>query len=157
MTGRISDEKLQQLIREVVAETKGEISPPFERSLDTASGVIAVRAALVKPEPFDTGKPGDKVFLSDIFTLKESPRLGCGVMEMERSRFDWVLNYDEIDYVIEGRLEIIIDGRKVVGEAGDVILIPKNTAIQFSVPDFARFLYVTYPADWEQQSQSSQG
>ena len=43
------------------------------------------------------------------------------------------------------------NGKKIVGEAGDTIFIPKNTAIQFSVPDFARFLYVTYPADWEAQ------
>ncbi|MCK5826668.1 MAG: DUF861 domain-containing protein, partial [Desulfuromusa sp.] len=98
------------------------------------------------------GKLEDKVYLSDIFSLEESPRLGCGVMEMKASCFDWVLSYDEIDYVIEGKLEIIIAGRKVVGEAGDVILIPKNTAIQFNVPEFARFLYVTYPADWEAQA-----
>ncbi len=149
----ISDAQLHTLIREVVAETTGS-SPevPFVRHGDPASGVLAVRTATVQPEPFDTGKAGDKVSLRDIFSLAESPRLGCGVMEMEKTRFDWVLNYDEIDYVIEGQLEIVIDGRKVVGEAGDVILIPKNTAIQFSVPDFARFLYVTYPADWEQQS-----
>jgi len=154
MPEQINDAQLQDLIRKVIAETVPVASQPFEKSRDAASGVMVIRTATVKPEPFDTGKPVDKVFLSDLFSLQESPRLGCGVMEMERSSFDWVLNYDEIDYIIEGRLEIVIDGRKVIGEAGDVILIPKNTAIQFSVPDFARFLYVTYPADWEQQSQS---
>ena len=155
MSEWINDTQLRDLIRKVVAETQSTPNPPFGQSCDETSGVMAVRTATVQPEPFDTGNPGDKVFLSDIFSLKESPRLGCGVMEMEKSSFDWVLNYDEIDYIIEGRLEIVIDGRKVIGEAGDVILIPKNTAIQFSVPDFARFLYVTYPADWEQQSQST--
>ena len=154
MSERISDAQLHDLIRKVVAETVAPEKQSFEHSRDPASGVTTVRTVTVKPEPFATGKPGDKVFLKDIFSLKESPRLGCGVMEMEKTSFDWVLNYDEIDYIIEGRLEIVIDGRKVIGEAGDVILIPKNTAIQFSVPDFARFLYVTYPADWEQQSQS---
>ncbi len=154
MSERINDAQLRDLIRKVVAETEPTASQPFEQSRDEASGVMAVRTTTVKPEPFATGKPGDKVFLKDIFSLQESPRLGCGVMEMENTCFDWVLNYDEIDYIIEGRLEIVIDGRKVIGEAGDVILIPKNAAIQFSVPDFARFLYVTYPADWEQQSQS---
>jgi ethanolamine utilization protein EutQ len=155
MSERINDVQLRDLIRQVVAETGSTSNQPFELSRDGASGVMAVRTATVNPAPFDTGKPGDKVFLSDLFSLQESPRLGCGVMEMEKSSFDWVLNYDEIDYIIEGRLEIVIGERKVIGEAGDVILIPKNTAIQFSVPDFARFLYVTYPADWEQQSQST--
>lgn len=72
-------------------------------------------------------------------------------MEMEESAFDWTLNYDEIDYVIEGTLEIIVDGRKVVGNKGEAILIPKGSKIQFSAPKFARFLYVIYPADWQEK------
>ena len=147
----VDNELLRKIIREVVAEQTQPLSNQIEKMVDRQSGVISVCAAKVKPKPFVTGKEGDKVFLTDLFTLDESPRLGSGIMEMETSCFDWVLKYDEIDYVIEGRLEIIIDGRKVIGEAGDVILIPKDTAIQFSVPDFARFLYVTYPADWENQ------
>ncbi len=148
----IDDEQLKKVIQQVVAEQALGATAAIKKKVDADSGVISVRTADVEPEPFATGKPEDKVYLSDIFSLEESPRLGCGVMEMKASCFDWVLNYDEIDYVIAGKLEIIIAGRKVVGEAGDVILIPKNTAIQFNVPEFARFLYVTYPADWESQA-----
>ena len=71
-------------------------------------------------------------------------------MEMEESAFDWELNYDEIDYVIDGTLEIIVDGNKVTGNRGDAILIPKGSKIKFSAPNFARFLYVIYPANWEE-------
>ena len=70
---------------------------------------------------------------------------------MIKSTFDWTLTYDEIDYIIEGKLDIIIDGRKVSGEAGDVILIPKGSKIQFSAPDYAKFIYVVYPANWQEQ------
>jgi len=152
MTSPVVDsDLLKKIIREVIAEQSRSQSDPFTKCVDAKSGIISVRTSEVKPKPFATGKEGDEVYLTDLFSLAESPRLGCGIMEMKASSFDWVLNYDEIDYVIEGRLEIIIDGRKVVGEAGDTILIPKNTAIQFRVPKFARFLYVTYPADWEAQ------
>lgn len=60
--------------------------------------------------------------------------------------------YDEIDYIVEGRLDIIIDGRTVSGEAGD-ILIPKKggSKIKFSAPDYAKFIYVVYPANWQDQ------
>jgi len=121
-----------------------------EKHIDK-SGILSVHLPAVKPEPFDTGKAGDKVLLKDCVTLKESPRLGFGVMEMEHTAFKWTLNYDEVDYVIEGTLEILIDGRKVVGNKGDAIMIPKGSTIQFSAPDFARFLYVVYPADWANQ------
>ena len=64
-----------------------------------------------------------------------------GHMEMTETTFPWTLTYDEVDYIIEGRLEILIDGRKVVGEAGDVILMPKGSKIQFSAPKYAKFMY----------------
>jgi len=100
------------------------------------------------PLKFDTGKEGDKVLLKDVLTLEESPRLGCGIMEMEETSFAWTLKYDEIDYIIDGTLEIDIDGRKVTGNKGDIILIPKNSSINFTVPNYAKFMYVTYPANW---------
>jgi len=106
----------------------------------------------VRPEDrLDTGKPGDRVYTRDLFTLEESPRLGAGVMEMEGTTFDWTLRYDELDYVIEGRLEIICGGETVSAGPGEVILIPRGSKIQFSAPARARFLYVTYPADWQNQ------
>ena len=147
----VDDNLLRKIIHQIIAEQPQFQTAGFKKSIDATSGVISVRTSEVKPKPFDTGKDGDNVYLTDLFSLEESPRLGCGIMEMKASCFDWVLNYDEIDYVIEGKLEIIVNGKKTIGEAGDTILIPKNTAIQFSVPEFARFLYVTYPADWEEQ------
>ena len=115
------------------------------------SGIMSIKLQKIKPEPFNTGKPGDKVFLKDLVSLEESPRLGFGVMEMDHSSFDWTLNYDEVDYIIEGRLEIIIDGRKTVADAGEIIFIPKGSSITFSAPGFTRFMYVVYPADWANQ------
>lgn len=144
---------LEMMIRKVLIEIlteKGGIYCSEPRHIDK-SGIMSVRLPLIKPEPFDTGKPGDRVFLKDCVSLKESPRLGFGIMEMDKSTFPWTLNYDEVDYIIEGRLEILIDGRKVVGNAGDAVFIPKGSAISFSAPEFARFLYVVYPADWSNQ------
>lgn len=143
----IQREMIEEIVRKVIEQQLGQTSAPG-RVVDK-SGVISVKAADIKPEPFDTGKEGDKVFLTDIFSLEESPRIGAGIMEMDQTVFDWTLKYDEVDYIIDGTLEIIIDGRKIVGQKGDVILIPKNTKIQFSSPDKCRFMYVVYPANWE--------
>jgi ethanolamine utilization protein EutQ len=148
----VNEALLKEIIRKIVAEDISQRTSGVDRQVDIDSGVIAVNGKRVELEPFATGKAGDQVYLKDIFSLAESPRLGCGIMEMKASCFDWTLRYDEIDYVIEGRLEIIVAGKKMVGEAGDILLIPRNTAIQFNVPTFARFLYVTYPANWQQKS-----
>lgn len=116
------------------------------------SGVTSVKLAeldVSEEDRLDTGKSGDIVYTKDLFSLTESPRLGCGLMVMKDTTFDWELGYDEIDYIISGRLDVIIDGRTVSAEAGEIVLIPSGSKIQFSVTGDARFIYVTYPADWQ--------
>ena len=150
----VSEQVIADIVRKVLSSmgepgaTGGQAA--FEKYRDP-SGIMSVRTASVKPEKFDTGKPGDKVFLSDVVSLEESPRMGAGVMEMDHTDFDWTLRYDEWDYIIEGTLEIKIDGRRVVGNAGDLIFIPANSSITFSCPTTCRFVYFVYPADWSNQ------
>ncbi len=140
---------IEAIVKQVIAELHEKKTDSI-KEIDP-SGVALIKAKQIKAEPFDTGKPGDKVWLKDLFSLKESPRLGAGIMEMDQTIFDWTLNYDEVDYIIEGTLEIVVNGRKTIGHAGDVILIPKGSRIQFSSPGYSRFLYVVYPANWESQ------
>jgi ethanolamine utilization protein EutQ len=63
--------------------------------------------------------------------------------------FPWTLNYDEVDFVIDGQLEV--RHQVVVGNPGDVIYIPKGSNIFFGSPTFAKVFYVTFPAEWEAQ------
>ncbi|MCL2163213.1 MAG: cupin domain-containing protein [Oscillospiraceae bacterium] len=144
----ISEQIIADIVKKVI-ESIGD-NGEFEKNRDP-SGVMSVRTSTVKPDVFDTGKPGDKVFLKDVSSLEECPRVGAGVMEMDHSDFDWTLRYDEWDFVIDGTLEIVIDGRRVVGNKGDMIYIPANSSITFSCPTTCRFAYFVYPADWSNQ------
>ena len=72
-------------------------------------------------------------------------------MEMDNSAFEWTLKYDEIDYVIDGVLEIRLKDKTIRGEKGDIIFIPKDSDIVFATPSTVRFMYVTYPANWSEQ------
>lgn len=146
----INKQLIEDMIRKIINDKISESSTKFEKHSDS-SGVLSIKASTVKPEKFDTGKEIDKVYLKDVLSLDESPRLGCGIMSMEESSFSWTLKYDEIDYIIEGTLEIDIEGRKITGNEGDIIFIPKNSSIHFTVPKYSRFMYVTYPADWAEQ------
>ena len=148
MDSQALEKMVRKILGEIVAEQdccSGEV-----RHVDK-SGIMSIKLPQIKPEPFDTGKPGDRVFLKDLVSLEESPRLGFGVMEMDHSSFCWTLNYDEVDYIIDGRLDIITGGRKTTAGKGELIFIPKGSSITFSAPEFARFLYVVYPADWANQ------
>ena len=137
---------LEALVRSIVMEKLGQASDCPVKKLSVPN------LDVTEEHRMDTGNPGDRVWTRDLLTLEESPRLGCGLMVMERTTFPWTLNYDELDYVISGRLDILINGQKVSAGPGEVIYIPKGSSIQFSVEDKARFLYFVYPANWQEQA-----
>ena len=133
---------IEELVRRVLLEKLGGNGPRVKK-------VEVPRLDVAAEHRMDTGNPADRVWTRDLFTLEEAPRLGCGLMVMERTTFPWTLTYDEMDYVIEGRLDILVDGQTVSAGPGEVLYILKDTSIQFSVRDKARFLYFVYPANWQ--------
>ncbi len=141
-------QQLEKLVREILLEKLGN-------SYQAAHGMRKVSVPVLRTTEADrmnTGNSADRVYTRDLFTLEQSPRLGAGLMEMENTTFPWTLNYDEMDYVIEGELSILIGGKKITAGPGEVIYIPKGSSIEFSVSGRARFLYFVYPADWQNQS-----
>ena len=54
---------------------------------------------------------------------------------------------------VDGQLTIRINGCDIVANAGDMVLIPAGSSIVFSALDHARFVYVTYPANWSEQAE----
>lgn len=142
----ISEELIREIIEKVVSESlKTETKVDYDKHIDP-SGILRIKTGTVKTQPFE--KPG--VSLKDIVTLEEAPRIGAGIMELDQTSFQWTLTYDEYDMVIDGILEIEIDGRVITGYPGDIIYIPKNSHIHFQTPSKARFAYFVYPADWQQ-------
>ena len=137
---------LEALVRQVLLEKLGEA--PGE----TVKKVPVPQLKVTEEHRMDTGRAGDRVYTRDLLTLSESPRLGAGIMEMTDTTFPWTLNYDEMDYVIEGRLDIQTGRGTVSAGPGEIIYIPRGSAIRFSVTGHARFLYFVYPADWQSRN-----
>ena len=149
----IDEREIKKIVEKVVEEKLGEKLCPGQ-TMETSegftkikdpSGILKIAQRTVKCEPFEQRG----VALKDLTTLSEAPNMGCGIMELDHTAFEWTLTYDEYDIVLEGNLEIEIDGRTLKASQGEIIFIPKNSHIHFQTPDFARYVYVTYPADWQ--------
>ncbi len=141
-------QQMEELVRQILLEKLGD-------KCNNACGVRKVSVPTLRTTEADrmnTGNPADRVYTRDLFTLEQAPRLGAGLMEMDNTTFAWTLNYDEMDYVIEGELSILIGRERITAGPGEVIYIPKGSSIQFSVHGRARFLYFVYPADWQNQA-----
>ena len=139
----INEKQLKEIIAKIVVETLRR-NDDFVKETDE-SGILKIETSTVKCEPFN-GAQG--VYLKDIVTLDEAPRMGAGIMELDHTSFEWTLTYDEYDLVLEGTLEIEIDGRVVTAGPGQIIYIPKNSHIHFQTPDKTRYAYFVYPANW---------
>jgi ethanolamine utilization protein EutQ len=100
------------------------------------------------PFPVDLHRPEMDVRLRDVVGAAEGLPIAAGVMSLREGSFPWDLDYDEVEYVIEGELHITTADQRVVGRPGDVIAVPRGSSITFGTPSWAKFLYVTYPADW---------
>jgi len=142
----ISPELISKIVMEVMANLPQCHPAEIVKEVDP-SGIRLVRGNSVRCESFNTGNPKDKVGIKEILTIRESPNMCTGFMTLDKTSFDWHLMYEEIDYIVEGTLEITINGKTYRGKAGDVFYIPADSKITFSSPDQVKFFFVTYPAN----------
>jgi ethanolamine utilization protein EutQ len=86
--------------------------------------------------------------LKDVVTVDAGSSMGVGYMSWREGGFNWTLNYDEVDLVVEGVMEITCKDKKVVAYPGDVVFIPNGSSIRWSTPSWVKVMYVTFPAEW---------
>ncbi|MCO5387332.1 MAG: cupin domain-containing protein [Desulfosporosinus sp.] len=98
-------------------------------------------------QPFLEAPPGQKVGLVDVIDSRVG-NLASGFMTFDHSKLPWFLNYDEVDYVIEGEFVLEVEGQVFRAKPGDVVYIPKGSQVVFSSPSFCKVFYCTYPANW---------
>jgi ethanolamine utilization protein EutQ len=149
---RMGSDPLEAQVRAVVkAMSNGahDKRPPAARG----AKVKLIGGSQIQLEPFGlyVKRPDMNICTTDVITDRDGSSMGAGLMSFEQGSFPWTLNYDEIDFVIEGELEIRVGDESYVGRAGDVIFIPRGTSILFCTATRCRFLYVTYPANWTAQ------
>ncbi|MDO9099502.1 MAG: cupin domain-containing protein [Caldisericota bacterium] len=90
--------------------------------------------------------------LVDVITIDDSASISGGFMSWHKGPgFSWTLNYDEIDYVVEGRMEITCEGKTIYADHGDTVFIPKGSSVHWNTPTWVKIYYVTFPSNWADQ------
>ncbi len=153
---KISDELLEQLViraikQEQHAQHLNTGSQSTESSITIKSGIKLVRGNLAKTELFEGAGPNNKVSIADVITGQDKSSMSAGYMSWEKGFFPWTLNYDEVQVVLEGELHITSQGETVIGKPGDIIFVPKSSSIMFGTPTKVRFVYIAWPANWQEQ------
>lgn len=144
------------------APAAGSGDAPAGPGLSAPAGPLpplkAARRAGQVLEAFGAGltTPGLRVALKDVVTAADGSPMAAGFMTLDApaggqlAEFRWTLSYDEVDIVLAGELVITRGGEQVRGGPGDVLFIPKGSTITFGTPSRADFVYVAFPANWNE-------
>jgi ethanolamine utilization protein EutQ (cupin superfamily) len=89
---------------------------------------------------------------------------GCGLNELgsyfmvfhdESLSEPWTVEYEETIFVIEGqaRLRVVEDGteRRLTGEPGELIVLPKGTTLRYGARRDTRLLLSISPVNWRER------
>ena len=103
-------------------------------------GLRIIRGDSVKYNVYNTGNPNDKVHYQELVN-KEDSLIG-GFSTIEDSKFERSSEYMEMGYVIDGNLDIEINGKAFPAYSGDVFYIPSDTKVIWSSKDMTKLFYI---------------
>lgn len=148
-----SQDDLQQRVHAIVTSLLAAGGAGSTGPTRAGRPVKLVHGAQARLEPF--GYPGpspdQQVMTTDVVTSADGAPMAAGYMTLTRGSFPWSLSYDEVQVVLEGELHIGTPEGVRIGRPGDILYVPKGSQITFGTPSWARFVYVTFPANWEEQ------
>ncbi len=140
------EDELVARVRAVLGSLLGSATPVPARP-----PVKVVHHETAVLEPFGPAPAGMDVRTVDVVTGADGSPMAAGYMSLSKGSFEWHLPYDEIQIVLEGELHLGGDGGGRIGRPGDVLYVPKGSTIAFQTPTWAKFVYVTFPANWQEQ------
>ncbi len=144
-----SDDDLTQHIRTLVTSMLANDVTATAASRTRPVKLCRAADAVTEPFPHPGPKPGQQVRTGDVVTSDDGSPMAAGYMTLTEGSFPWEFSYDEIQIVLEGELHIGTPEGTRIATPGDIMYVPKGSRITFGTPSWTRFVYVTFPADWE--------
>lgn len=152
-TQDIGSDELAGRIRAVVASLLGSRGDG-ESAAPTAAKPVkhaTMRDAVSKRFAYPGPPEGMDVRTAEVVDASDGAPVAVGYMSITKGSFPWTLTYDEVQVILEGELHLGTPTGVKVGRPGDILFIPNGTPVTFSTPSWAKFAYMTFPAEWEDQ------
>ena len=94
-----------------------------------------------------SGAPVHNAKIARLVTPEISEALGGGIVIFEKCSYDWTVTYDEILYILDGHLRVVVAEEKFDCDKGDAIWLPRNTPLRYETDGKAVCFYAIYPGD----------
>ena len=92
--------------------------------------------------------PGGETRIARVIGRAVSQHMGGGIEVMEGVSITWTVTYDEILFIHEGRLGVVLGEQRFDCGPGDIVWLPKGTTLTYEAPERCAYFYALYPVDW---------
>lgn len=115
---------------------------PYVAETD-CTGFKLIRGNTVKFKKLDSSNENTKIVYQELTSSKDS-MVKTGLLNIENTNYNWEIEYEQVFYVIEGKLTININEKTYTVYPGDILNIPSGSEINLASSDKARLFYSTY-------------
>jgi ethanolamine utilization protein EutQ len=134
----LDPEKLENLVRQVATAHLSKSSPPVKHNPDQSvtrmGGVCFIKGNMIPSELSGSIPVDEKVMVMDAFKCSDDSTLAGGYMEWSKASFNRMVDQNEINIVLEGELNLSVDGQTSVVKQGDMVYLPRGTEVLYSAP-----------------------
>ena len=74
-----------------------------------------------------------------------SRELGAGIGVFENCSVPWTVTYDEVLFIKDGELTLRVGDKAYRAGPGDILWIPKDTAVIYEAKERVTFFYAVHP------------
>lgn len=99
-------------------------------ALRTRGGVSLIQGNHLLDDCSGPDIPG-KVLISDAIRCHNASHLTATYMKWEKTSFDRTVESPEISIVLEGEMDILVDGKTLKATAGDIIYMDKGASVTY--------------------------
>lgn len=132
------DQILQTAIIKMLLDEK-----KFEKECDS-SGFTLIKGETIK---FDKIFKNLSIYSQNLINTDEEV---IGILKIDRDNFIKKTKSNGNLFIIEGEVEVILNGKRYLGKSGDLINIPKKVEIKIGSKDMAKVLYFSKDLNWSE-------
>ena len=91
--------------------------------------------------------PSDGAAVLGLVNSSYSGALGAGIGTFEDCSIEWTVSYDEVLFIMAGQFILRVGDDTWRAGPGDVLWIPKDTAVVYEAGEKVTFFYAVCPVD----------
>ena len=127
---------LESIVKKVVSArlTQASLNIPEQNTAMTIhGGVSLIKGNTLLDEGSGPAIPG-KVLISDAIRCHQDSPLTATYMKWEKTSFTRTVESPEVNIVVQGELELTVDGKRLNAGPGDIVYMEKGALVDYSTP-----------------------